>query len=58
MSIGSAFLDWMRDQALPLWAAQGVDRTHGGFFEKLNADGTPADLPRRARGLGAVCMMG
>ncbi|HAV50930.1 MAG TPA: hypothetical protein DCX75_12890, partial [Brevundimonas sp.] len=46
------YLDWMRDQALPLWAARGVDRAHGGFFEKLNTDGTPADLPRRARVLG------
>ena len=52
MSIGRTFLAWKRDQALPLWAAQGVDRTHGGFFEKLNAAGTPADLPRRARVLG------
>ncbi|MBU2167298.1 MAG: AGE family epimerase/isomerase [Alphaproteobacteria bacterium] len=52
MRAGADFLDWMRDQALPLWAAQGVDRTHGGFFEKLNADGSPADLPRRARVLG------
>ena len=47
-----AYLDWMRDQALPLWAARGVDRERGGFFEKLNADGSPADLPRRARVLG------
>lgn len=52
MTGATAFLDWMRDQALPLWASQGVDRTHGGFFEKLIADGTPADLPRRARVLG------
>lgn len=52
MTGATVFLDWLRDRALPLWAAQGVDRTHGGFFEKLNADGTPADLPRRARVLG------
>lgn len=52
MTGATAFLEWMRDRALPLWAAQGVDRVHGGFFEKLNADGTPADLPRRARVLG------
>ena len=52
MTAGTDFLDWMRDQALPLWAAQGVDRTHGGFFEKLNSDGSPAELPRRARVLG------
>ena len=35
---------WLFDTALPLWAGTGVDRRHGGVFEALNHDGTPADL--------------
>ncbi|MBO9500316.1 AGE family epimerase/isomerase [Brevundimonas sp. A19_0] len=52
MSVGDAYLAWLRDDALPLWSERGVDRLSGGFFEKLQADGTPEPLPRRARVLG------
>lgn len=40
---------WLTGQALPLWAAAGVDET-GSFYEQLNFDGSP-DLgsPRRMR---------
>jgi mannose-6-phosphate isomerase len=30
---------WMRDTALPLWLAQGIDRQHGGFEEALSLEG-------------------
>jgi len=35
---------WLFDTALPLWAGVGVDRVHGGVYEALNHDGSPADL--------------
>jgi mannose/cellobiose epimerase-like protein (N-acyl-D-glucosamine 2-epimerase family) len=34
---------WVRDAALPLWAARGVDRVHGGFVEQLDLAGQPHD---------------
>jgi len=37
--------DWMFRDALPFWAARGVDREHGGFLEDLNPDGSPAATP-------------
>jgi mannose/cellobiose epimerase-like protein (N-acyl-D-glucosamine 2-epimerase family) len=40
---------WFMDDALPLWWTRGADHVGGGFFERLNLDGTPADLPRRLR---------
>lgn len=40
---------WLRNDALPLWATQGVD-PRGGFYERLDHDGRPVHgLPRRAR---------
>ncbi len=42
--------DWFVADALPLWVAQSYDYDHGGFFEALNFDGTPAaGLTRRVR---------
>ena len=40
---------WFKERALPLWWERGADRAGGGFFERLNLDGSPADLPRRLR---------
>jgi len=40
---------WFMDDALPLWWERGADHAGGGYFERLNLDGTPADLPRRLR---------
>ena len=41
--------DWLFGQALPLWAAAGID-DQGRFFEKLDFDGRPVtDVPRRTR---------
>jgi mannose/cellobiose epimerase-like protein (N-acyl-D-glucosamine 2-epimerase family) len=38
-------VSWMRDYALPLWAARGVDHEHGGFVEELKQDGSPSNVP-------------
>ncbi|MFZ2872105.1 AGE family epimerase/isomerase [Zavarzinia sp.] len=43
---------WLFEEALPLWTDRGLDRANGGFFEKLNTDGTPTIEPRRARVIG------
>lgn len=32
---------WIFDDALPFWAAHGVDRAHGGFLEELTPAGAP-----------------
>lgn len=44
-----ALARWLVAEAYPLWSTQGVDRVRGGFQERLNADGTPSEEPRRAR---------
>jgi mannose/cellobiose epimerase-like protein (N-acyl-D-glucosamine 2-epimerase family) len=40
---------WLRAEALPLWAQCGVDRTCGGFYEKLTHEGVVVEEPRRTR---------
>ncbi len=40
---------WLCEVAAPLWAAHGVDRAQGGFFENLKRDLTPLKEPCRAR---------
>jgi mannose-6-phosphate isomerase len=42
-------IDWVRDYALPRWWENGADHVRGGFFESLDATGTPVEGPRRAR---------
>lgn len=37
-----AIRSWMFDQALPFWAAHGLDHEHGGYVEQLNLDGSDA----------------
>ncbi len=40
---------WVTEKALPFWANASVD-PKGGFYEKLNPDGSPIiDCPRRVR---------
>ncbi|MBN9040844.1 MAG: mannose-6-phosphate isomerase [Rhizobiales bacterium 62-47] len=40
----------MIQQTLPLWAQRGWDAQHGGFVDRLGADGEPdRDAPRRLR---------
>jgi mannose/cellobiose epimerase-like protein (N-acyl-D-glucosamine 2-epimerase family) len=41
--------NWFISNSLPLWAAYGVDREYGGFFEKLTSQLKPSNDPRRAR---------
>ncbi|MEM8988170.1 MAG: AGE family epimerase/isomerase [Pseudomonadota bacterium] len=42
--------DWLFQTALPFWAERGMDPVHGGFYERLNLDGTPdIDCARRVR---------
>lgn len=44
------FINWCTGDMLPLWAQNGVDRAHGGFYERLNLDGSPdARAVRRVR---------
>ena len=40
---------WFNERALPIWWERGADLAGGGYFERLNLDGTPSDLPRRLR---------
>ncbi len=40
---------WLFDKSLPIWWDVGGDLEKGGFFEKLNLDGTPYDIDRRTR---------
>ena len=40
---------WFKERALPIWWERGADLAGGGFYERLNLDGTPANLPRRLR---------
>lgn len=42
-------LQWLRGEALPVWAGTGVDRTHGGYFEALSLQGRPVMKPKRVR---------
>lgn len=45
----AAWQGWFLTQAFPLWSTRGVDHRHGGFFEKLDAQGRPVEEPRRTR---------
>ena len=45
----AAWRDWFTTQAFPRWSTSGVDHHHGGFFEKLDAQGHPVEEPRRTR---------
>jgi len=40
---------WLLGAALPLWWAQGADHEHGGWFDKLDQQAVPSDLPKRLR---------
>ncbi|MDF0700403.1 AGE family epimerase/isomerase [Rhizobium sp. MC63] len=42
--------DWLHSNALPLWFEVGYDRHAGGFFERVQLDGSPCEADnRRAR---------
>jgi mannose/cellobiose epimerase-like protein (N-acyl-D-glucosamine 2-epimerase family) len=40
---------WLFEAALPLWWKTGGDLAKGGFYERINLDGTPDDVNRRTR---------
>jgi mannose/cellobiose epimerase-like protein (N-acyl-D-glucosamine 2-epimerase family) len=42
-------LDWLLNDAYPLWSVAGVDPIGGGFVESIGQDGRPRPDPRRAR---------
>jgi mannose-6-phosphate isomerase len=45
----SELRQWLFDHALPIWWDVGGDLDKGGFFEKINLDGSPCDVDRRTR---------
>ncbi|MFI4975035.1 MAG: AGE family epimerase/isomerase [Caulobacterales bacterium] len=40
---------WLTHDAYPLWWTRGADQRHGGFFDRLNLDGSPVIGPKRLR---------
>ncbi|MFG1428348.1 AGE family epimerase/isomerase [Roseixanthobacter glucoisosaccharinicivorans] len=40
---------WLFQKALPFWSTRGVDRAHGGFYERFDPTGAILPEPRRAR---------
>ncbi|ESQ88925.1 mannose-6-phosphate isomerase [Asticcacaulis sp. AC460] len=48
-SAQTSLRQWLFDKALPIWWDIGGDREKGGFYEKINLDGTPCDVDRRTR---------
>lgn len=40
---------WLNEAAYPLWAQNGWDHRYGGFQECLDHNGSPVEMPRRAR---------
>ena len=42
-------LQWLTDEALPLWLSAGIDREYGGFHEALTLEGKPVFKPKRMR---------
>ncbi len=35
------YINWCRQDMLPLWRVRGVDKKYGGFYEQLHFDGSP-----------------
>lgn len=42
------YRSWVRNTALPFWAAGGFDHSAGRFHERLDLVGSPLDVPHRA----------
>jgi mannose-6-phosphate isomerase len=40
---------WLLDEALPIWWERAADHAGGGYFDRLNLDGTVAAHPKRLR---------
>lgn len=48
-AVSARLLGWLTDTALPLWWEKGVDRTGGGYFERLGINAMPIHETRRCR---------
>lgn len=40
---------WLLGEALPIWWERAADRAGGGYFDRLNLDGSVATMPKRLR---------
>lgn len=40
--------NWLKDDVIPLWTKNGIDKNNGSFYESLQDDGSPDRGPRRA----------
>jgi mannose-6-phosphate isomerase len=40
---------WLLEAALPIWWERAADHAGGGYFDRLNLDGTVAPMPKRLR---------
>jgi mannose/cellobiose epimerase-like protein (N-acyl-D-glucosamine 2-epimerase family) len=40
---------WLLDAALPIWWERSADHKGGGYFDRLNLDGSVAEMPKRLR---------
>lgn len=48
MSAVAHLVDWVRSEALPVWAERGFDARAGRFHERLDGAGRPLPVPHRA----------
>jgi mannose/cellobiose epimerase-like protein (N-acyl-D-glucosamine 2-epimerase family) len=48
-ALHARLVDWLVNDAYPLWARYGIDPYNGGFFEALGQDCLGLPFPRRAR---------
>ena len=48
-SLRGRLLEWLIEQAYPLWASRGIDARSGGFVEMLGQDAIPLHSARRIR---------
>lgn len=48
-ALRTRLLDWLMNDALPIWWTAGADREAGGFHEALDLTGRPVSGERRAR---------
>ena len=46
---GARLQRWLLDDALPIWWERAADHEGGGYFDRLNLDGTVAAHPKRLR---------
>jgi mannose-6-phosphate isomerase len=40
---------WLLGEALPIWWERSADHAGGGYFDRLNLDGSVAEMPKRLR---------